>query len=90
MTGQSRASRFGAVATTRSTPSSAVPVDRPQRKYTVLLAGEVADDLDGDVLRLQIATGRRVDKATVIRELVALLHEDPTLLAQVEDRLRGA
>jgi hypothetical protein len=86
----SKADRFGAVAVARAAPAPAPAVHRPPRKYTLLLAGDVADALDADVLRMQVATGRRVGKAEVVRELVALLHEDPTLLAQVEDRLRGA
>lgn len=83
-----QAGRFGAVATRRTTPPP--PVQRAPRKYTILLAADVADDLDADVLGFQVAAGRRVDKSQVIRELVALLHEDPTVRGQVEERLRAA
>jgi len=34
-------------------------------------------DLDGDITQLRHRLGKRVDKSVVIRELVALLHEDP-------------
>jgi len=44
-------------------------------------------DLDGDITQLRRRLGKRVDKSVVIRELVALLHEDPALFEQVVTRI---
>lgn len=83
-----RAGTFGAVALSRATAPAAADVHRPPRKYTLILPGALAHDLDADLFRLQAETGRRVDKSVLIRELVGLLHEDPTLYAQLRDRLQ--
>lgn len=86
MSGESRAAKFGAVATTPRTPAPAPPA-MPTRKYTVLLDGTAADAFDETVLTLRRRTGQRVDKSQVVRELVQLLSEDPTLVQQLADRL---
>lgn len=83
------AARFGAVATARTAPSAA-PAVGPTRKYTVLLDGPTAETFDTDLTQIRRQTGRVVNKSDVIRELVHALHEDPTLLAAVADRLRQA
>jgi hypothetical protein len=57
-------------------------------KYTVLLDDRLADAFDEKLLAVRRQMGRKVDKSQVVRELLALLDEDSTLLAQVVDRLK--
>lgn len=88
---QNSADRFAAAAkrTRRPAPKPA-PTTATQRKYTVLLDAELADDFDGSLLHFRRQVGRRVDKSEVIRELVSLFNEDPSLAEQVADRLQAA
>ena len=58
------------------------------RKYTVLLDDQVADAFDERLLAIRRQLGRKIDKSQVIRQLLTLLDEDPTLVAQVVDRLK--
>ncbi len=81
------AARFGAVATARTTPPAA-PAAGPTRKYTVLLDGQTAETFDSDLAQIRRRAARVVNKSDVIRELVHALHEDPTLLTAIADRLR--
>ena len=80
------AARFAAVAAQRPTIPPAA-TGSGTRKYTVLLDSEIASNFDEDLLRLRRNTGKRIDKSQVVRELVALLHEDPALMAEVGQRL---
>jgi len=85
VTGKDRAARFGTVATQRvvaaPTPSSVV------RKFTILLDLDVSEAFDADLSKVRRASDRAVNKSDV-RELLAALHEDPSLLRLVADRLR--
>lgn len=58
------------------------------RKYTLLLDGPGADAFDLRLLTIRRAVGRKVDKSEVIRELLAMLDDDETILGQVAERLR--
>jgi hypothetical protein len=89
--GQNSADRFAAAAkrTRRSAPKP-TPTMVAQRKYTVLIDSELADDFDGSLLHFRRQVGRRVDKSEVIRELVSLFNEDPTLAKQIAERLHAA
>jgi len=86
VTGKDRAARFGTVATRRvaaaPTPSSVV------RKFTILLDLDVSEAFDADLSKVRRAADRAVNKSDVVRELLAALHEDPSLLRLVADRLR--
>jgi len=86
VTGKDRAARFGTVATQRvvavTTPSNVV------RKFTILLDLDVSEAFDADLSKVRRASGRTVNKSDVVRELLAALHEDPSLLRLVADRLR--
>jgi Arc/MetJ-type ribon-helix-helix transcriptional regulator len=88
---QNSSARFAAAAkrTRRPVPKPA-PATAAQRKYTVLLDSELADDFDGSLLHFRRQVGRRVDKSEVIRELISLFNEDPTLAEQIAGRRQGA
>ena len=62
---------------------TAVPASPPARKYTILLNPSDLKAIDEDVLRLQNATGLRVDRSQVIRALLRQLHADESLYAEV-------
>lgn len=64
-----------------------VPVTVTQRKYTVLLTNDVSDNLDADVLNISRQVGRRVTKSEVLRVLISIMHDDPSLLEKVTDGL---
>jgi hypothetical protein len=88
---QNSADRFAAAAKrTRRPAPEPTPATAAQRKYTVLLDSELADDFDGSLLHFRRQVGRRVDKSEVIRELVSLFNEDPTLVKEIADRLHAA
>lgn len=88
---QNSADRFAAAAKrTRRSALKPTPAMAAQRKYTVLIDSELADDFDGSLLHFRRQVGRRVDKSEVIRELVSLFNEDPTLAKQIADRLHAA
>ena len=57
-------------------------------KFTVIFARRDAEALDEFVLRARRHAGRKVDKSEIIRALLALVHEDPTLAAAVFEKLR--
>lgn len=85
---QNSADAFAAAARrTRPQPSKPAATPPAQRKYTVLIDAELADDFDASLLQFRRRAGRRVDKSEVIRELVSLFNEDPSLADQVADRL---
>ena len=84
-----RAARFGAVARQRATPPPATLPPAAARKYTVILDGQAAETFDADLTRVRRAAGRVVSKSDVVRELLAVLNEDPALLADVSQRLRA-
>jgi len=73
-----------------STPAAGVPVSPKQErsKYTLLLDPEEAVSLDQLVLSARRQLGRKVDKSTLLRVLVALAADDPALLAQVVGEIR--
>lgn len=52
-------------------------------KYTVLLSPDEALTLDRLALSVRASLGRRVEKSAVIRALIGITGDDPTLLAQV-------
>lgn len=82
------AGRFAAAAGRRRSPTAVAAPASPPRKYTVILDGHAADTFDETVLRLRRQIGRRVDRSQVVRELLALLAEDPALADQIVDKLR--
>ena len=47
-----------------------------------------AEAFDEFVLRARRHAGRKVDKSEIIRALLALVHENPTLAATLLERLR--
>ena len=61
--------------------------DRPS-KFTVLLDGQAAADFDGLALSARRQLGRRVEKSELVRVLIALAADDPSLLGQIVDELR--
>lgn len=84
------AARFGQVATTpRSAAGATGKTVAAPRKYTVLLDATRADAFDQLLLVIRRRTGKRVDKSHVVRELLALLDEDPALLGELVERLSG-
>ncbi len=88
MAATAKPNRFAAVAAQRSGPTPTPgSTNEAKRKYTVLLTERQAVDLDGDITQLRRRLGKRVDKSVVIRELVALLHEDPALFEHVVTRI---
>ncbi len=53
---------------------------RSTSKYTLLLDARLATTLDELALRLRRRTGRRVEKSALLRALIMLAADDPTLL----------
>jgi len=82
------AGRFAAAAGRRRSPATSPAPAAPSRKYTVILDGQAADTFNETLLRVRRQLGRRVDRSQVVRELLALLAEDPALTGQIVDRLR--
>lgn len=79
---------FAAAAGRRKTSHpTAAPTPQGQRKYTVLLDADLADSVDLALMKMRRLTGRKVDRSAVVRELLAMLTDDPTLLDSVVERL---
>lgn len=80
--------RFGAAAAKRTGPTPP-PGSNGElvRKYTILLSTTVANDLDEDVLNIRRKVGKKVDKSEVVRILIGMLHDDPTISDAVTARL---
>src|SRR3954452_7141609 len=83
-----------------STPTSPTPPEASSRdetlatqsqsteRFTVDLSADLNDELASWATRRKRSVGRRVPKTEVVRVLIELLLADPSLAAQVEDRLR--
>jgi hypothetical protein len=69
----------------RSTPAAS---DRPS-KFTVLLDANTAADFDALAVQLRRQLGRRIEKAAIIRALVALAGDDAALRGQLASELRN-
>ena len=72
-----------AQAVQRPAQQPAASIASPRRKYTILLDQSDLRAIDEDVLRLQNASGLRVDRSEVIRALLRQLHTDESLYAEV-------
>ena len=57
-------------------------------RFTVDLSPDLNDSLARWAAQQKRSVGRRVPKTEVVRVLIELLLEDPSLAAQVGDRLR--
>jgi hypothetical protein len=57
-------------------------------RFTVDLSTDLNDELASWATARKRSVGRRVPKTEVVRVLIELLLADPSLAAQVEDRLR--
>jgi hypothetical protein len=57
-------------------------------RFTVDLSADLNDELARWATQRKRSVGRRVPKTEVVRVLIELLLADPSLAAQVEDRLR--
>jgi len=57
-------------------------------RFTVDLSADLNDELARWATQRKRSVGRRVPKTEVVRVLIELLLADPSLGAQVEDRLR--
>lgn len=80
--------RFGAAAAKRTGPTPTPGSDGELvRKYTILLSTTVANGLDEDVLGIRRRVGKKVDKSEVVRILIGMLHDDPTISDAVAARL---
>lgn len=79
--------RFAAAVQRPVQQPTAVAAVPPARKYTILLNPSDLKAIDEDVLRLQNASGLRVDRSQVIRALLRQLHADESLYAEVLRRL---
>jgi len=75
-----------------SPPSSdetpAVPAAPSTERFTVDLSNDLNDELARWATQRKRIVGRRVPKTEVVRVLIELLLADPSLAAQVEDRLK--
>lgn len=90
MTRSDRAAAFGKVARSRAEPPGPPPPAHPRPvKYTLLMNPGAAQALDEDVAQARQLGAGTINKSDVIRELLGLLHEDATLLADVVARLRA-
>lgn len=72
----------------RPTGPGAPPPGPARSKFTVLLDSELAAGFDELALRLRRVLGRRVGKADVVRALVLLAGDDPTLFDQLAAELQ--
>ena len=61
---------------------------RTTERFTVDLSPDLNDSLARWATQQKRSVGRRVPKTEVVRLLIELLLEDPSLAAQAEDRLR--
>jgi hypothetical protein len=66
----------------------AVPAAPSTERFTVDLSADLNDELARWAAQRKRTVGRRVPKTEVVRVLIELLLADPSLAAQVEDRLR--
>jgi hypothetical protein len=77
-----------------STPAVASHDETPEiqqsatERFTVDLSPDLNDELARWATQRKRVVGRRVPKTEVVRVLIELLLSDPSLAAQVEDRLR--
>ena len=79
--------RFGAATARRTGPKPTPGSDGEElRKYTVKLT-TLANQFDEDLLAIRRSIGKKVDKSEIVRILVTRLHDDPTLMAAVVDRI---
>ncbi len=80
--------RFAVAAVKRTGPAPTPGSDHEVlRKYTLMMTTTLANQLDQDLLSIRRNLGRRADKSEVVRGLVEMLHDDPTVMAEVVDRL---
>src|SRR3954471_23903777 len=68
-----------------TSPASSSP---STERFTVDLSADLNDELARWATQRKRSVGRRVPKTEVVRVLIELLLADPSLAAQVEDRLR--
>ncbi len=89
MTAAPSSEAFAAAASRRKPggQTSTAPPLVGQRKYTVLLDDDLADSVDVALMKMRRQTGHKVDRSAVVRELLAMLTDDPTLLGAVAERL---
>lgn len=78
--------RFAQAVQRPAQQPTTAPAAPLRRKYTILLDQSDLRAIDEDVMRLQNASGLRVDRSEVIRALMRQLHTDESLYAEV---LRG-
>jgi hypothetical protein len=69
----------------RSAPAAS---DRPS-KFTLLLDADAAADFDALAVQLRRQLGRRVEKAAIVRALIALAADDTTLRDQLAREIRS-
>jgi hypothetical protein len=69
-------------------PSASAGQAKSASKFTIIFERREAEVLDEFVLQARRHAGRKVDKSEIIRALLALVHEDPTLAAAVFEKLR--
>lgn len=81
------AAAFASAASRRTKPTATATPAGEQRKYTVLLDADLADSVDTALIRLRRQVGRKVDRSAVVRELLVMLTDDPTLARSVAERL---
>jgi hypothetical protein len=71
-----------------SDETPAVPAAPSTERFTVDLSNDLNDELARWATQRKRSVGRRVPKTEVVRVLIELLLADPSLAAQVEDRLK--
>lgn len=71
-----------------SRPAPAAPAGERPSKFTVLFEQAEAADFDGLQLAVRRQLAQRVDKAAIVRALVALAADDLTLREQLVEELR--
>lgn len=69
------------------TPYASAPPPATER-FTVDLSADLNDELAAWATQRKRTVGRRIPKTEVVRVLIELLLADPSLAAQVEERLR--
>lgn len=79
--------KYAAAAGRRKPVVVSPPIAPVQRKYTVLIEEDLSDAADAQLLVLRRKLGKRVDRSTVVRELLAMLVEDPSISDAVAERL---
>jgi hypothetical protein len=70
-------------------PAAAPSPARMTERFTVDLSSDLNDELARWATQRKRSIGRRVPKTEVVRVLIELLLADPSVAAQVEDRLQG-